>query len=411
MKRKVSYILTVLVSIILIVVGNKVAVTEGTLFSGDVITHSGKVTEIVSRTEEEITIGSEKVGSSVTVTFLCKVKDGLFSHKEIEAFESIASTDGVIIKEVEVGDRVLITRIPDTEEWFMYDFERLTAVAILGVIFVLLVLLLGGKKGVNTIVSLAFTCLSVFCVFLPAVISGKSIYLWSVLICIYIIVMTMLIINGLNKKSLAAGLGCTLGVFVAGLLFVIMDKIISLTGATSEETIYLSQNGFDIKGIIFAGIIIGAVGAIMDVSESLSSSLLELYRKSENKSMSSLVSSGLLIGRDIMGTMANTLVLAYIGCDLAATLLMVSYSSSFLELMNKESIIVSLLQAITGSLGILLAIPFTTVIAAFLYTRTDMTDEIEQAKAEETALIGKDKYYIEPSQEPSLFEKVDKADD
>ena len=69
------------------------------------------------------------------------------------------------------------------------------------------------------------------------------------------------------------------------------------------------------------------------------------------------------------------------------------------------------MQAITGSLGILLAIPFTTVIAAFLYTRTDMTDEIEQAKAEETALIGKDKYYIEPSQEPSLFEKVDKADD
>lgn len=408
MKNKIIYILTIIVSVVLIFLGNRAFVNKNAIFSGDTETFTGVVTEIKNRTEEDIYIGEQNAGKNITITFLCEIGSGLFSKETVECNEYISALDGVQIKEVAVGDRVIISRMPETEGWFLYDYERLTPMLWLCAIFIILILLLGRKKGVNTVVSLILTGLSVFCVFIPAVIAGANIYLWSIIVCIYITIMTMLIINGFNKKSLVAGLGCTAGVLVAGILTVILDKIIHLTGATSEETIYLSQNGINIKAIIFAGIIIGAVGAIMDVSESLSSALLELYRKSKNPTFSSLVSSGLVIGRDMMGTMANTLVLAYIGCDLAAALLMITYSSTLSEFLNRESIIVSLLQAITGSMGILLAIPFTTVIAALLYTKTDMTKEINEAEREEESLKfaeKKDKYYIEPANEPSLFDK------
>ena len=109
-----------------------------------------------------------------------------------------------------------------------------------------------------------------------------------------------------------------------------------------------------IKAIIFAVIIIGAIGAIMDVFVSISSSLAELKEQAKDMTATQLTASGMVIGRDIMGTMANTLILAYIGSSLSVTLLLFAYNSSTLLLFNTELIIVELLQAIAGSFGILL---------------------------------------------------------
>ena len=119
--------------------------------------------------------------------------------------------------------------------------------------------------------------------------------------------------------------------------------------------------------IIFAAIIIGAMGAVMDVAMSLSSSLHELKLKVMSISPKELFKSGMVIGRDMMGTMANTLVLAYIGSSLTVTVLIVIYNSSMTELLNKERIVVEILQALVGSIGILFTIPFTCFVCAMLY--------------------------------------------
>src|SRR5699024_10476980 len=138
--------------------------------------------------------------------------------------------------------------------------------------------------------------LAVFLVFIPAVMSAQNIYFWSILTCIFITVMTLLIINGADRKSFAAGIGCFSGMAVSGLLTVVMDSIIRLTGWLEEDSInlyMLNPHGhIDLKAIIFASIIIGAIGAIMDVAMSVASALYELKVNLPNASAKDLYRSG-----------------------------------------------------------------------------------------------------------------------
>ena len=250
---------------------------------------------------------------------------------------------------------------------------RTDKLMILMVAFLLLILLFGGKKGVNTIVSLGFTCLAIFGVFVPSVLAGANIYITSVIICLYTIIMTLVIVNGCDKKTLSAIIGCFSGVLLAGVITLIMNKILHLTGVLDETSIHITlldtEKPIDLLGIIFGSIIIGAMGAVMDVSMSISSSLYELSKKVENADFYMLIGSGFTIGRDIMGTMANTLGLAYIGSSLSSVLLLIIYNPNILSLMNREMVVVEILQALVGSIGILFTIPFTSFIAAFLYSK------------------------------------------
>ena len=158
----------------------------------------------------------------------------------------------------------------------------------------------------------------------------------------------------------------------AGVITVAANTVCQLTGLTTEDSMYLlflnSEKPIDLRAIIFAAIILGAVGAIMDVSMSLSSSLAEMKEQAGNMSAAQITRSGMVVGRDIMGTMANTLILAYIGSSLSVTLLLAAYNSSTpLLLFNSEMILVELLQAVAGSLGILLTIPLTSLVCGVLY--------------------------------------------
>ena len=225
----------------------------------------------------------------------------------------------------------------------------------------------------HTLVSLLLTFGAVFLVFLPLVLGGYNIYLSAIAVCIYVIVSTLLLVNGANAKTLVAIAGCSAGVLFAGLLTVLLSATLRLTGMASQEAIYLAdlgtRNPVDLKAIVFAGILIGAVGAVMDVAMSLASALWELRETAAAPSFGMLLKSGMNIGRDMMSTMANTLVLAYIGSSLSTVLLLVAYASSLDGLFNREMIITEVLQAVIGSMAILLAIPLTSLIASAVYTR------------------------------------------
>ena len=240
----------------------------------------------------------------------------------------------------------------------------------LGIIFTALVLIFGQAKGIKTMVSLVFTCLAVFYVMLPAIINGQNIYIWAIITCLFMIVMTMLFVNGITKKSFVAGAGCTAGVIVSGIITLIMNNVMKMSGFTdSDSTLiyHLNEEPLDLTALIFAAIIIGAVGAIMDVAMDIASSLNELADTVPGITAKKLIRSGFNIGRDIMGTMANTLVLAYIGSSLSCVILLYAYSSSLLDLFNMEMIAMELLQALAGSIGMLLSIPLTTFISAYVY--------------------------------------------
>ena len=402
-KDIILYIVTVFISAVLLFVGHKVAYDKSTmfLFGYDDGAGSAVVTKIVEVKTEDITIDGTLAGQDKAIVFECLVKSGELKGETVTAVETISVYDMVPLDEVKVGSKILIVENPDENseyDYFMHDYNRLTPIWVLGLIFVALILIFGKMKGVNTLISLGFTCIAVFAVFVPAILSGKNIYLWAIITCVYIIAMTLAITNGYSKKTLAAVIGCSSGVIVSGLLTLIFKSFMNLSGITSEDSIYIKEFNVDLHALIFAGIILGSVGAVMDVSVSISSSLKELHDQIENPTFVKLVRSGITIGRDIMGTMANTLVLAYIGCELAGTLLSVVYSSSLTTLFSREQIVEELLQALVGSIGILLTIPLTAVVSAALY----MGKKKEQPKKERKKY---DKYYIEPADEPSLFEK------
>ncbi|WP_242956605.1 YibE/F family protein [Tyzzerella sp. An114] len=377
--NSIMYIITVIFSVIFIFAGNRIFTQKSVLWQGqNGLAEKARIIEIKSIDTDEYSLGEGTSMSTITVNFKAEILSGEYKGKIVSGIQNIDNFSPYVTKQIEKGDKVLLTHdegdnIDISGDWIYSEMLRTDKLMILMVAFLLLILLFGGKKGVNTIVSLGFTCLAIFGVFVPSVLAGANIYITSVIICLYTIIMTLVIVNGCDKKTLSAIIGCFSGVLLAGVITLIMNKILHLTGVLDETSIHITlldtEKPIDLLGIIFGSIIIGAMGAVMDVSMSISSSLYELSKKVENADFYMLIGSGFTIGRDIMGTMANTLVLAYIGSSLSSVLLLIIYNPNILSLMNREMVVVEILQALVGSIGILFTIPFTSFIAAFLYSK------------------------------------------
>ncbi|PYG90172.1 putative membrane protein [Ruminiclostridium sufflavum DSM 19573] len=272
--------------------------------------------------------------------------------------------------QVSPGDKVVL--FPMDDEFLFQYYYRFDKISVLGGIFAAFIILLGGIKGVKTIISLALTCLSIFFVFIPSIGRGFNIYLSSCIICLYIIVTTFTIIYGYNKKSATAAFSCLIGAAFSVIITYITDKWMLLTGYINDDAYMLGTilgiDNLDVKAIMFSMITIGAMGAIMDVSMSIASALYEIKLNTAGSSPWALLKSGFSIGRDMMGTMTNTLILAYIGSSLIVVLIYANSDYSLMNLLNKEELIFEFLQSLIGSLSLLLTIPITAVVCSFFFT-------------------------------------------
>ena len=201
----------------------------------------------------------------------------------------------------------------------------------------------------------------------------------SIIVCLFITFMTLLIVQGPNAKSLAAGLGCCGGLLVVSGLTAIMSEILKISGLLDQDSMFLlyleTESPINLKAIIFAAITIGAMGAILDIAVDIASALSEVHRHAAKKSLQQTIKSGITIGQDIVGSMANTLILAYIGSSLSLILLLLVHSGSADDLLNSELIIVEILQALAGSIGILFTIPLTAISCGILYNMSARSKE------------------------------------
>ena len=364
----ILYIATIIFAVLFLFIGNIIA-SKGMVVNY----HDNKFLNVEAqvRTILDIYDDSEEWWGRKKVEFEAKVIKGPDKNKIITGSQSILNFGVGHDKPVTVGDKVVLLFVDD--EWYFAAHIRIDKIIFLGCIFIILLFLFGKMKGLNAILSLSFTCIAIFAIFIPSILSGKNIYAASIIVCIFSIVVTLFIIMGITRKSFATIAGCSGGVIAAAILTLIMSQVTGLTGMTDGESLHLlnlpTERPIDLKAIIFAGIIIGAVGAIMDVAVSISSALWELKSQAPNATFGDLYKSGINIGKDIMGSMTNTLVLAYIGSSLTIILLLIVYADSFTELLNRELVIVEFLQALIGSLGILLTMPLTALICAILYSR------------------------------------------
>lgn len=355
----------------------------------------GKVIEVIS--EEEIL---DPLSQQPTKHQILKVRvtSGKFKGQELAVINY--QTDNPIYNiKVEKGNGVIIAlEIDETggkiQEAYIADHLREDELYILLILFVIVILAIGWRKGAKALCALLLTLVLIWGVLLPGFLKGFHPILLTAVIALISTIVTILIVSGRSLKSITAIIGTLGGVAVAGWLAFFMGNAAYLTGFGSEEAamlLYIPQAAnLDIKGLLFAGIIIGALGASMDVSMSIASAVEEVKRVCPELGIWRLFQSGMNVGRDVMGTMANTLILAYTGSSLQLILIFMAYKESLLKIFNLDMIASEVVRSLSGSIGMIMVIPLTSIIAAFLYGRKKKKLNQEEGSMVGQAVSGKE---------------------
>lgn len=303
-----------------------------------------------------------------------KMKTGKYKGKLVQT-DIYSEQNPLLDLNIKVGDTVIVAYEESGEELQIdiIDRDKGKPLLLLIILFFIAVVSLGRFKGVKALISLIFTLVLIFVLMAPLLLKGYSPLISAILVSILSTTVTMLIVAGINYKSYSAMIGTLGGVFVAGVLSVLSAAVMRLSGLVGHESIFLQSisEQIDLRGILVCGIIIGALGAVMDVSISISSAITEVRQANPNLSLRELYRAGVNIGRDIIGTMTNTLILAYAGSSLTMVLLFIGQKSDFplIRVMNFDLIASEILRALAGSIGMLTAIPITALTAAYFNTR------------------------------------------
>lgn len=309
--------------------------------------------------------------------FKAEITDKENKGKQIIGKQTI--TENTTRREVKVGDKVVISKNSEEEVYYLAEYDKTNKMMLLGIIFVIATILIGLWKGATTIISLALNTLLVFFVYIPAIVCGVNIYLATILLVAYVVPAGLILLNGINKKTLSAILGNYAGVIVSAILAYIANKVMYISGIVDENSLFLrmleTKTKIDLVAIVWAGIVIGSLGAIMDTAMSVASAIKEISDNMINKDPKQLIKSGMTVGRDAIGTMTNTLVLAYIGGALSTTILLTANLKDPAVLFNMEFVIVEILQAIIGSIGIIITVLLTVLISVFLETKAPKGSE------------------------------------
>ena len=273
------------------------------------------------------------------------------------------------------GDKLLIRATEGSsgtlETVKIQEKVRDTQVYLIVSLFVVLLLIIGGFNGLKTLLSLIIAVAMIFFGYIPLIIRGVNPILASLGISIPVVIITLVIISGRNIKTLVAIIGTSLGVIISGILAFVFGNFAHLTGLADDSSIslaYIPQfRNLDYKGILFGTILIGAIGAIMDVAISIASALYEISTLDKNITGKNMIISGMNIGKDMMGSMSNTLILAYVGTTLHLIILFIVYKIRFIEIINLDSIATEIIRAMAGSIGLIITIPVTVVIGTAIY--------------------------------------------
>lgn len=250
--------------------------------------------------------------------------------------------------------------------FFIADKHRVGALYFLAGLFFALLLIIGQKKGLFSLMSILITLGLIFWVLTPLILNGINPILATVLVCVFASIIAIFLVGGINAKSSAAILGTVLSLVIAGLLSIFSIKFASLTGFSSEESMFLFSAHPDLNfiGVLASAMIIGALGAVMDIGMSISSTINELFSSTPEMNVNELFSSGMNVGKDIIGTMANTLILAYLGGALSLVLL--SSNIDLQKFFNLNQVATEISAALIGSIAIVLCVPITAIISAYL---------------------------------------------
>ena len=301
------------------------------------------------------------------------VKSGRYKGETMTVYNYFGPLYGV---PVEVGDGITLTiktHVDGTHSATVYEFNRIPMLAVLLLIFFAVTALIGGRTGVKSLFGLSFTVVCLFFILIPLLIKGAPTVFTTFVMCAYIAVVAFTVLGGVHRKTVSAFLGTVSGAFLAmvfGLTVQYFAKINGLRLEDAEPLLQLKYAGQDIplhlQGLLVAGIIISALGAVMDVAMSISSALEEVHAANPALSQKELFKSGMNIGRDMVGTMTNTLILAFLGSEFTLIIFLYVRGLTFYHLFSTVFVSVETISGLSSSIGMILAIPLTALISSTL---------------------------------------------
>lgn len=302
-----------------------------------------------------------------------KMTEGNEKGTVIEVTNYLTKTHNVLAKQ-NMSLIINADRPEQVEPYYtVYNYDRRFAlIACVAVLFAA-IFCIGGGKGVRAVCGLMYSLFVIVGFLLPAVFSGWSPIWTGILTAVLSTAVTLLLLNGQSKKTLAAILATTIGMIFALVFFKIMSALVHIDGFSSAEAEGLilinEETGLQIKDVLFAGVLISSLGAIMDVGMSIVSALCEVYLHNPTLNKREIFHSGIEIGKDMIGTMTNTLILAFAGSAFITLLVFISYQVQFNQLINSNYLCIEIAQGICGTFGIVLTIPAASAIMAGLLTR------------------------------------------
>ena len=275
--------------------------------------------------------------------------------------------------DVDQGDRIIVRIMTDEEGSYyasVFNYDRGIVLGVFLLIFFALLAVLGGKKGVGALAGLLLTLGCIWFILIPCLIRGVPAVPVTIGVSAVAAAAGLIFLNGYSKKTLCAVCGCVGGVLAAGIAAAAVGTLSPMNGFNMQEAenliLYGADKGLKISGLLVCGVLISALGAVMDVALGIASSVWEMREQNPDASAGSLFRSGMQIGKDAMGTMANTLILAFAGSSLNMLILVQTYDIPFLQLINTDSIALEVVQSVAGSFGILLTVPLVAFISARL---------------------------------------------
>lgn len=331
--------------------------------------YRGRVLSVIESEEKQ-----HEYFTLVEQEVVVRLTSGPFRGEIITIINSYFAGDPVYDFLITEGQEVIVVTIGEEgsfEQAYVQDMARDRGVYYLVGVFILALLLVGKMKGLKTIITLAVTILLIFKFLLPLLLEGYSPILLAITTACLAITFTLLVIGGWNMKSIVAIIGTITGVLIAGIMAYWAGSIANLTGFGTHEAqmLYFMDQTIDFRGLLFAGIIIGSLGAIIDIGMSISSAAAEIKQACPDIDFRELTIGALNVGRDVMGTMANTLILAYVGAATPMLLLVMGYQIDWLKVINMDLIATEFVRGVAGSIGLVAAVPVTAVLAGYLMTR------------------------------------------
>ena len=307
-------------------------------------------------------------------TLTAEVKSGRYAGKTYLAHNYVGPLYGVPVHE---GDGVILaisTYSNGEVKATVQEYNRIGALIAVVAVFFLVTVLVGRRTGLKSLVALALTVACLLWILLPMLMRGVPTLAGVFAVCVFIAVVSFTILGGLHRKSVCAMLGTVAGAAFAllfGLLAQHLARIDGLRIDHVEALLQLRQTGTPVglRGLLVGGLVISALGAVMDVAMSISSALEEVHAANPALGAKELFRSGMNIGADMVGTMTHTLILAFLGGGFTLILYLYSLSPSKYLLLSSPYVAIELISGVASSVGMILSIPLTALISAALIAR------------------------------------------